>query len=176
MVFVPGCNCPATSVLVISLPIANCSKGDRNTVDFHFSTPHRANPQMRSRRLISQDEFASECCVEGGKRTRVRIGHRRKDDPLCPAIAGQKIDGRIIPGDPCKDRRRDTCKCSYPNRSVPRLENKHREITFSIILALCSCAQIGRNNRICEQMSRNSGACGTFDRTFFIAYVSDETV
>ncbi len=69
---------------------------------------------------------------------RVRINCSRKNDPLCPAIAGQKIDCRITPRDPRKDRHCDAGKRGYPNSSMPWLENEHCDLTFSIILALRS--------------------------------------
>jgi hypothetical protein len=55
----------------------------------------------------------------------MRVNRGRKDDPLGPSIAAQKIDCRIIPRQPSQDRHCRAGKCGYPNRSMPRLESEH---------------------------------------------------
>src|SRR6266480_3580797 len=93
-----------------------------------FGAPHCANTQSRGRRSVRQNKLAPERCVETGEPMRVGVNCSRKDYPLGSFITAQKIDSRIIPGDPCEDRQPDTCKGGYPNRSMPWLEKEHCDL------------------------------------------------
>src|SRR4029077_2377078 len=135
-------------------PTAIRPKVNRSAIDFHFRAPHCANAQKRPRRSIRQIKLPPECRVETGEPVRVRVNCSRKDYPLRPFITAQKIDGRITPGDPRKDRYRDTCKRSYPNRSMPWFENEHCGLTFSMIPALRPRAKAGRKHWIRQRNER----------------------
>src|SRR5258705_4820125 len=103
------------------LPVAIRRKAYGDAVDVHVGASHCANAQTRCRRSIRQSKLAAECCVETGKPMYVCINCSRKNYPLCPSIAAQKIDCRIIPRDPYQNRHREGSKCDYPNRRMPRL-------------------------------------------------------
>jgi hypothetical protein len=127
-------------------PIAVRRKANGSTVDFYFDAPHCTDAQMGDRWSVRQSKFVPECCVETGKPMRMRVNRRRKNDPFCLSVPPQKIDRRIGPRDPCENGHRDDRKSADQNCSMPGLENEHCDLTFSIILTLCSRAKTGRKH------------------------------